>query len=297
MPERPLCLLSVDLEEWTYARLAGVDVAARGAGGRDLDDSVDRLLELLDEAGARATFFTLGRVARRHPALVRRIALRHELASHGNDHTDLRDLDARRLARDLRRSRAVLQDLTGQPVEGYRAPNFSLGACLPWALPVLRDEGLRFDSSLLPGRGFLFLPGGHDVPRRPHLLDAGGLWEFPPTVVRLPGLSLPAAGGAFLRTLPQAWVIRVLERAVRRSETPHVHLHPWDVAPPMTGPGRLRSAILFGGSGSVRAKLHAILERYRGTAIEDLRRALPARRPDTEPLLRAPRPAPARGVV
>lgn len=228
---------------------------------------------------------------------MRRIARRHQIASHGDVHTDLRRLDARRLAEDLRRSRSTLQDLTGQPVDGYRAPNFSLGGCLRWAPPVLEEEGFRFDSSLIPGRGLLFLPGCPKAPRRPHLLAGSRIWEFPPTVVRLPGLSVPAAGGAFLRTLPMAWVMRVLERAVGRGETPHVHLHPWEVVPPPAGPGRLRSVLLFAGAGGVSSKLCAILRRFRGGAIEDLRLTLPALGPVPDAIVGRPRPEPARGAV
>ncbi len=253
---RPPCIVSVDLEEWRDARLACLDPAARDRGPGALEAQVEALLALLDEAGARATFFTLGRVARRHPALLRRVALKHEVACHGDDHADLRRLDARRLALDLRRSRLSLQDLTGQRVSGYRAPNFSLGACLDWALPVLRREGVEYDSSLLPGRGFLFLPGLPGLPPGPHPLAGGeGMWEFPPTAVRLPGISFPAAGGAFLRALPRRFVRRALDRACARGETPHVYLHPWEV-----------------GVSRAAPRLRQILERFRGVAIDDLRR-------------------------
>ena len=252
---RPSCLVSIDLEEWRDARLAGLDPAARDRGPGALEAQVESLLGLLDAAGARATFFTVGRLARRYPRLLRHVARRHEVACHGDDHADLRLLDARRLALDLRRSRGSLQDISGQGVPGYRAPNFSLGACLDWALPVLRREGVGYDSSLLPGRGVLFLPGRPGLPPGPHPLAGGeGMWEFPPTTVRLPGISFPAAGGAFLRILPRRFVMQALHRAASGGGTPHVYLHPWEL-----------------GVSGAAPRLLAILQRFQGVAIDDLR--------------------------
>jgi polysaccharide deacetylase family protein (PEP-CTERM system associated) len=261
--------LSVDVEEWSDARLAGIDGGARDRVPPSLDAPVDRLLELLAARGARATFFVLGRVARRYPHLVRRIAATYEIATHGDSHEDLRSLGPKRLAGEIRTSRAILQDLTGQEVVGFRAPHWSLGACLSWALPVLEDEGLLYDSSLLPGRGFAFLPGRSEAPRRPHRL--GALWEFPPTVLEGPGFSVPAAGGAFLRALPRFALERLLQRATASGDLPHVCLHPWEFGPSADpGMNRVRAAILFAGSARLPAKMSRLLARFRGTAIADI---------------------------
>ena len=276
----PACFLTVDLEEWSDARLAGAaadtDVAA-------LEPAAERLLAAFEAAGARATFFTLGRVARRYPDLVRRIARRHEIASHGETHTDLRQLDARRFAEEIRVSRGRLEALAGRAVVGYRAPNWSLGAVASWALPILEQEGMRYDSSLLPGGGLLFLPGSPRTPRQPHRLPDSSLWEFPPTVARVAGRSAPVAGGAFLRMRPGPVLLRILSAAAGRGETPHLHLHPWEVVPPPagTGPSPLRRLMLFAGAGTVAGKLQTILTHYRGTAVEDRWRQIePAGRSD-----------------
>ena len=121
--------------------------------------------------------------------------------------------------------------------------------------PVLRREGVGYDSSLLPGRGFLFLPGRPGLPPGPHPLAGGeGMWEFPPTTVRLPGISFPAAGGAFLRILPRRFVMQALHRAASGGGTPHVYLHPWEL-----------------GVSGAAPRLLAILQRFQGVAIDDLR--------------------------
>jgi polysaccharide deacetylase family protein (PEP-CTERM system associated) len=272
---RPTCFLTVDLEDWTDARLSG----RRPAGPFDAAGT-GRLLDLFAARGARATFFILGTVAARDPDLVRRVARDHEVASHGATHADLRSLDARRLAADLLDARRRLEDLSGRPVLGYRAPNWSLGAVLSWGPQVIEAAGLTYDSSLIPGRGILFLPGAR-VPREPHALAGTNLWEFPPTSIDLGCASFPAAGGAFLRLLPERIGRGAIARARQRGETPHLYVHPWEfgAAPScfasvsaasfVAAPGPLRRAALFGGAAVLARRLERLLAEFRGTAIGD----------------------------
>lgn len=265
---RPRCLLSVDLEEWSDAQLAGIPAEARDRLPRSLEEAVDRLLALLEHRGARATFFVLGRVARRYPSLVRQIAESHEIATHGDSHEDLPRLDPERLAREIRGSRALLEEQSGRKVVGYRSPNWSMGGCVEWALPVLEEEGIQYDSSLLPGRGFAFLPGSGRIPAHPFRLGPR-LWEFPPTVLQGPGFSIPA-GGAFLRALPEFAVLAILRHLGDEGGIPHLYLHPWEFdAPGVADVGPLRRAALFAGCRRVPLKVSRILARYRGTAIEE----------------------------
>jgi polysaccharide deacetylase family protein (PEP-CTERM system associated) len=270
-------LLSIDLEAWYHARLAGVRPADFDALDSRLDSQVGDLLELLDRLEARASCFALGAVARRHPELIRCIAQRHEVACHGETHTDLRLLEPKGLQQELRSSRARLQDLSGQPVIGFRAPNWSMAGCEEWALPVLLEEGFRYDSSLVPGRGLLFVPGDRGVPHEPHTRPGyPDLWEFPPTVLDLPALSFPA-GGAFMRLLPVGIVHRILERARAHGIIPHLHLHPWELE--RSAPrdlSLLRRNLLFAGAASLAGKLTRLLEHCRAVAIEDVWRSLSA---------------------
>ena len=154
--ECPRCLVTVDVEEWSDAALAGVPLESRAGHPRSLERPVETLLELLDAASARATFFILGRVARRYPSLLRRIASRHEVASHGDTHAAIPALGPDGLRREVLSSRHAIEDVVGARVVGFRAPNFSLAGCVSWAAPVLVDCGIVFDSSLIPGAGIAF---------------------------------------------------------------------------------------------------------------------------------------------
>lgn len=267
--DRPRCLVTVDLEEWSDAGLAGVPLESRPGLPQALERPVEALLEIFDAASARATFFVLGRVARRYPALVRRIAARHEVASHGDSHVSLSELGSDGLRREVTASMRAVEDAAGVRVYGFRAPNFSLGGCVAWAAPVLAECGIGFDSSLIPGEGVLFLRGAGRVPATPFPLTAdGSVWEFPPTVARAPGASAPIAGGAFLRALPTAVALHALRAAGRRGEEPSLHIHPWEIPPiPYTGISGWRRAALFAGARSIPAKLSRILSEFRGRPV------------------------------
>jgi polysaccharide deacetylase family protein (PEP-CTERM system associated) len=209
---------------------------------RRVEASTERLLETFERAGVRATFFTLGWVAERHPALVRRIvAGGHELASHGHGHerVDLLGPDAFRA--DIGRARRVLEDTGGVKVAGYRAPTFSLNARTPWAFALLAAEGHSYSSSVYPVRHDLY--GMPEAPRFPYRPERGGVWEIPMTTVRALGRSLPCAGGGWFRLLPYPVFRLGLRRFHRDHAAPCVfYTHPWEydpAQPRVAGTGRL----------------------------------------------------------
>ena len=193
--------------------------------------STDRLLEMLARLEARGTFFVLGWVAARHPSLVQRIAAAgHEIASHGFDHELVYHQTPAAFRDDVRRARALLQDLSGQEVIGYRAPSYTIVARTQWALPILVQEGYRYDSSIFPiPRRRYGMPG---CPRWPHRRAAGPellIAEFPLPTVRLGPVNAPATGGAYLRLLPysfQAWAVR---RILRQNRPFVLTIHPWEL--------------------------------------------------------------------
>ena len=178
-----------------------------------------------------ATFFTLGWVAERHPALVRRIvAGGHELASHGYGHGQVDELGEAGFRADIARARKLLEDVGGVAVTGYRAPTFSLNARTPWAFAVLADEGYRYSSSVYPVRHDLY--GMPDAPRLPYRPAAGPLWEFPLTTVRLFGRNWPCSGGGWFRLLPYGLFRQGLRRFNAREAAPGVfYTHPWEYDP------------------------------------------------------------------
>jgi polysaccharide deacetylase family protein (PEP-CTERM system associated) len=196
-----------------------------------VEANVDRILEQFAEARVRATFFTLGWIAARHPAVVRRIvAAGHELASHGWDHTRADAQDPVTFRADIGRTRRTLEDIGGVPVAGYRAATFSIGARNLWAFPVLEAEGYRYSSSINPIRHDLY--GMPDAPRGPFRPEGGTLWEIPMTTVRLAGHNLPCAGGGYFRLLPYGLFRAGLQRVNRVEGRPGIfYFHPWELDP------------------------------------------------------------------
>ncbi|MDE2005341.1 MAG: DUF3473 domain-containing protein [Rhodospirillales bacterium] len=193
--------------------------------------NTERVLDQFAAAGVHATFFTLGWVAERQPALIRRIvAGGHELASHGWDHTRADTQEPETFRADIRRTRALLEDIGGVPVQGYRAATFSIGARNPWAFAILEQEGYRYSSSVNPIHHDLY--GMPDAPRVPYRPAATGLWEFPMTTLRLAGQNLPCAGGGYFRLLPYRVFRLALGLVNRREHQPGIfYFHPWEVDP------------------------------------------------------------------
>jgi polysaccharide deacetylase family protein (PEP-CTERM system associated) len=223
------------------------------------------LLDMLSEHDAGATFFILGWVAERAPALVREIAGRgHEIASHGTDHRPVTNLTADRFRESVRRSKIVLEDTVGRPVFGYRAPSFSIVRGSEWALEILVEEGYRYDSSLFPVRrnGSGYIKGERD----PHRLKlkSGILEEIPPATLRVGRAILPAGGGAYFRHLPYALVESALASAEERGVPATFYIHPWELdssQPRITVPftTRLRH---YGGLSRTVPRLKRLLSSF-----------------------------------
>jgi polysaccharide deacetylase family protein (PEP-CTERM system associated) len=228
--------------------------------------SVARLLELLAQHGARATFFVLGWVAERHPQIIRdMVSAGHEVASHGWDHARITQLSPERFRQETRRTKQVLEDVAGAPVVGFRAPSFSLVPGYEWALDILLEEGYRYDSSLFPVRrpGYGYPNGKRD----PHWLrlPGGRLAEVPPTTLRRWGLNLPAGGGAYFRLLPYRLIREALLDCERRGVPGTFYIHPWELDPEQP---RLRAPFLtrirhYGGLRRTEPRLIRLLEEFR----------------------------------
>lgn len=195
-----------------------------------VERNVDVILGLLDETGAKATFFTLGWIAERYPQVVRRIVdSGHELASHGYGHERASDLTPNSFRHDIVRAKHLLEDLGGVAVRGYRAPSFSINGNNVWAIDELQDAGYAYSSSIYPVRHDHY--GMPDAPRHPYRpRGADGILELPPTTVPLFGRNLPAAGGGWFRLLPYE-VSRWMLRRVNISERAPCmfYFHPWEL--------------------------------------------------------------------
>jgi polysaccharide deacetylase family protein (PEP-CTERM system associated) len=222
--------LSVDVEDYFQVQ-AFADAVPRSdweSRASRVEANTDRILALFDQAGVHATFFTLGWVAERQPALVRRIvAAGHELASHGYGHARADLQTEAEFRADIGRAKRLLEDIGGVAVNGYRAPTFSINARNPWAFEMLQQEGYRYSSSVYPIRHDLY--GMPEAPREPYRPNAGGVLEIPLTTVRVLGRNLPCAGGGYFRLLPYP-VFRMGLREVNRTRRPAVfYFHPWEI--------------------------------------------------------------------
>lgn len=273
-PPAPVHLFSVDVEEYFQV------VALQPWVPRDQWDrlpsrvgrSVDILLEMLAGAGARGTFFTLGWVAERQPALVRRIAAAgHEIASHGWSHTRLTELSRDALRDELIRSRKVLEDVSQTPVAGFRAPSFSIRPGMEWVFDLLIETGYRYDSSLFPIRrpdyGY---PAASPDPAW-WTRDQGRLLEIPMATTTWAGLRLPAAGGAYIRQLPYALTARALRECGARGAPGMFYIHPWEIDPgqpkfPVPLLTRIRH---YGRLGRTLAQLRRLVAEFRFTSVAE----------------------------
>lgn len=268
-PERLPILngMSVDVEDWFQVGAFEhvIDRADWDGLESRVEANTDAVLALFAQADVRATFFTLGWVAHRFPALIRRAAdAGHEIASHGWDHRRVHTMDAATFRADLARARAALEDASGQAVTGYRAPSFSIDARTPWAHPVLAEESYRYSSSVAPLAHDHY--GWAGAPRygfRP-LADAD-LVEVPVTVAQV-GPKRLATGGGFFRLLPAALADLSIRQSNADAQPAMFYFHPWEIDP---GQPRVRHAPLrsrfrhYARLGAMRGKLAGLLDRHR----------------------------------
>ena len=260
--------MSVDIEEYfqvgafedTIARDRWAEIGSR------VEYNSGLVLDLYAAAGVKATFFTLGWVAERHPALIQRIVREgHELASHGYAHDRVTGFTPAQFRADLRRARGLLEDAGGVAVQGYRAPSFSIGKANAWALQMLADEGYAYSSSVAPIAHDHY--GWPDAPRFAHKPVAGSdLIEVPITTARVGG-RLMSFGGGFFRLLPYAFAHWAMGQVNRREGQAAVfYFHPWEVDPdqPRVEGAPLRSRVRhYTNLGAMAGKLTKLLHNFR----------------------------------
>jgi polysaccharide deacetylase family protein (PEP-CTERM system associated) len=271
--------LSIDVEEYYHATVFQEAVKGVTAGLESrVEASTDRVLELLAAPGVKATFFVLGEVATKHPAIVCRIAEEgHEVACHGYHHDLVFGQSPETFRAGIRKAKAVLEDIGGQPVVGYRAPSFSIGPAERWAYAVLAEEGFRYDSSMYPIVHDHY--GDREAPRFPYEIWRNGrerLIEFPIGTVRLWGVNLPVGGGGYFRLLPGGLFEAGIRRVNTRERKPVMfYFHPWELdpgqpKPPMAWHRRFRHYV---GQHRHEAKLaHLLRSTSFGTVREVLAR-------------------------
>jgi polysaccharide deacetylase family protein (PEP-CTERM system associated) len=224
--------LTVDVEDYFQVSAMAPHIARDSWDSQPcrVERNVQRLLALFAEHRAQATFFTLGWIAERYPQLVRDIvAGGHELASHGYGHLRASEQSRADFTQDVQRAKALLEDISGQAVRGYRAPSFSIGHSNPWAFDVLLESGYQYSSSVYPVQHDHY--GMPDAPRFPYA-SRPGLVEVPITTTRMLGRNLPAGGGGYFRLAPYVlsrWALRRVNAIDRRPAI--FYMHPWEIDP------------------------------------------------------------------
>ena len=258
--------LTFDIEEWFHANYSGLEVPTQDLSApTHLESLIDRIVEMCREHDVRGTFFILGSVARNKPSIVRKLqAAGHEIASHGHGHELVYSMGPERFRADLKLSCSILENITGERVQGFRAPSFSVTQeVLPWYYDVLEQEGLRYSSSVFPGQTFLY--GVSGFPERVHYPVVAGkrrnVLEFPVPAVHILNKQL----GLYLRLLPAGMILKRIRKDNRSGKPVILYVHPREIDPhqPRLPLPFLQSLIHYWGINSCESKVRRLMNSCR----------------------------------
>ena len=281
--------LTIDLEDWhqlVHRQLTGKVVRPTPA----IVSATHRLLDMLDEVDVRATFFVLGNVAETYPELVREVAHRgHEIGSHTYSHELIFRMKPAAFKADMERSLGQLQDLTGQPVLGFRAPEFSVGHLRHWCFEILAELGFRYDSSVFPlPRARYGIP---EASLHPFAIStpSGIIREYPLATWAVGRFRIPVAGGSYFRLLPGRVLSRALNEMDASERTAVLYFHPYEFYRGWLNPSRrawrrslqtgnlklaLSRVLLHNfGTNLIGQRLKPLLRRFEFMPLGDIHRA------------------------
>jgi len=226
-------VMTVDVEDYfqvsafesSVSRDRWVDFECR------LPRTMDLILQIFANANVRSTFFCLGWVAEHYPDIIRRVVAQgHEIASHGYHHARVYEQSEKQFREDVSKTKTILEDVSGGPVNGYRAASYSIDDRSPWAFDILGDAGYRYSSSIYPIRHDHY--GMRDAPRFAFRPGQAELMEIPVTTVEVSKMRLPCGGGGYFRLLPYAWSKWCIRRVNRADRRPAMfYFHPWELDP------------------------------------------------------------------
>lgn len=273
-PGKPVNFVTFDIEEWYSANYATVDVSKISDKSGHLEKNVDRLLEICENQGVKATHFVVGDIARNKPTIVKKIHdAGHEVASHSYAHELIYQMTPEKFREDLRISCDLLAQITGEKVTGFRAPSWSVNtAILPWFYTILHEQGIRYSSSVFPGHTFLYgIPG---FPEKVHQPVVNGVkqpvWEIPQTLFSLAGKKFGFSGGFYLRALPAWFVIRQMKAKNDQGKSIFLYLHPREIDKnsPRLKLGVFESLIHYYGVPGCEKKFRKVISAYSSTFVK-----------------------------
>ena len=262
--------ITIDLEEWYNANYKEVDFEQYKNQPTMLRQEVDELLELFDKYDVKAIFFVLGEVASKYPEIIRKIANKgHEIASHGMNHDLVYNMNSEEFAVDVRKSKELLENVTQEPVSGFRAPSWSVNnKNLDWYYQVLSDEGYKYSSSIYTGKTFLYgIEDYNDVIKSD---DKTGIVEFPVNTIELFGGKYGFSGGFYLRVWPR-WIIKkMIEIKNQQGKSVFLYLHPREINPnnPKLSLSPKNHIIHYWGINRSKDKFEYLINNFRGSFVK-----------------------------
>lgn len=265
--------MTVDLEDW-YHSIQSIPVQEWDRCESRLEEQTSKILKLFEQFHVKATFFVLGHVAEKHPRLVKEIhAMGHEVATHGYFHRLVYHQTPVAFRADLRNSIRVIEDVTGEKVLGYRAPYWTITKESYWALDILFEEGIRYDSSIYPVKTYLY--GIPDAPIYPYIIkehNGNKLIEFPPSTLSLYGTRIPIGGGFYMRALP-LWVIHWgIHKINKKGQPAIIYIHPpeFDADKPVVKLPFKEKILHYYNLGVVEEKLKLLLSEFEFDSLRKL---------------------------
>lgn len=264
--------LSIYVEEWYHRNDIEVPYKIRRQVDGAVVEDTRKVLTILKRYNTKATFFVLGSIAERYPFLVKEIYdYGHEIASHGYEHKLVYKQTKEEFRVDLIKSIQILQEIIKEKILGYSAPSWSIIKDSYWAVDILQEQGLLYDSSIFPIRTFLY--GIPNSPRFPYKIDHdNNLIEFPPSTIKFLGKNLPFSGGFFFRILPYRIIKECLRRFNKKGKCALVYMHPWELNhnhPKLELPVKKR-VIPYVNLDGTEEKLHRLLNDFKFAPIRDI---------------------------
>lgn len=264
--------LTIDFEDWYQ----GLEIPH--TGWEVFEDRIElagnKLLQILDDAGVKATFFILGYIAEKHPEIVKRIETAgHEIGTHGFSHSLIYRQTPEVFRSEMSRAVGFLQDLTGRPVLGHRAPFFSITKESLWALDILGSLGIKYDSSIFPVLNYRY--GIADAPRFPYEIERNGFkfTEFPISTLKMGKMTIPISGGAYFRIYPYHLTRQFLKMANRDRKPFTFYLHPWELDPDhprVEMPRRVARMTHYFNLGATERRFRKLLRDFKFAPMKDV---------------------------